>query len=199
MTDSTTQDSTQNAALIMPYTQMCSRKMLGFSLSDYVHSPRAQALPSNFSLLTTRGSDHSSQLTLFLSFFRDSCSNKLNHTLDAAEDHDHGYKLLATELLNLFFSFCPTLLALSQHRLPTTQTNSFTPHRERIPLLLSYNLNLYTKPHKRWHSIFRRHLCHLLRRPPRHIISFFFFKNFQKTCHMLCHAIPSGCLRPIFL
>jgi hypothetical protein len=30
-----------------------------------------------------------------------------------------------------------------------------------------------TWPHKKWHSIFRRHLCHLLRRPLRHIISFF--------------------------
>jgi hypothetical protein len=58
--------------------------------------------------ITTRGSDHSSKL--FLSP-RNSYSNELNHTSDAAEDHDHGYKLLATELLNLFLSFGSTLLA----------------------------------------------------------------------------------------
>jgi hypothetical protein len=34
---------------------------LGFSLSSYLHLPRAQALPSGLEILTTRGTDHSSK------------------------------------------------------------------------------------------------------------------------------------------
>ncbi len=116
--------------------------MLGFSLSDYVHSPRAQALPSNSISYKHRVWSFLQTLALSLRY---SCSNELNHTSDAAEDHDHGYKLSATELLNLFLSFCPTqnlFLSLSFYSphhnivclLPQTDPSA---QKDRIPKLLS--------------------------------------------------------------
>jgi hypothetical protein len=100
----TQQHKTQHnhTALIIPYTQMHPRKCLDshyqimYIVREHKHCPRTQ-------FLTNRGFDHSSKLTLFLSP-RYSCSNELNHTSDEAEDHDHGYKLSATELQNLFLS-----------------------------------------------------------------------------------------------
>ncbi len=65
------------------------KKILGLSLSDYVHSPKAQALPSNFSSSQPEGliiPQNSLSFSL-----RNSCSNELNHTSDALEDHDHDY------------------------------------------------------------------------------------------------------------
>ncbi len=98
---------------------------------------------------------------------------------------------------------------------------------KKIMILLAFSINssfyeslsiycTYCRPHKRWHFIFRRHLCHLLRRPPRHIISFFqkLSKNasrdwllFFTTRHLWRaifqlpsgNVIPLGCLWPIFL
>jgi len=113
------------------------KKIPGFSLSDYVHSPRAQALPSNCNSSQPEGLIIP-QNTHTLSP-RNSCSNELSHTSDAVEDHDHGYQLLATELLNLLLSFCPTLLAFSQHRRLPTQTDASAPKKDRIstaPILL---------------------------------------------------------------
>jgi hypothetical protein len=67
--------------------------------------------------------------TLYLSL-RNSCNNELNQTSDAAEDHDHGYELFATELPNLFVFFYLTLLVLSEHRLFSTQADS-SAHKKR--------------------------------------------------------------------
>jgi hypothetical protein len=124
----------------MPFRWMYSRKTLRFSLSDYVHSPRAQALPSNLMFLIARGSDHSSKLSL-----SNSCSNELNQTSDAAEDHDHGHELFATELPNLFIFFCPTLLALFEHCLLPTQADS-SAHKKR-PNFHSSSLASLTSTH----------------------------------------------------
>ncbi len=107
--------------------------MLGFSLSDYVHSPRAQALPSNSVSYKQRVWSFLQTLSLSPRY---SCSNELNHTSDATEDHDHGYKLFATELLNLFLSFCPTLLASSQHCLPLPTDRSLCSKRQNPKALL---------------------------------------------------------------
>jgi hypothetical protein len=95
-TDSATQDSTQDTTLIMPFRWMYSRKTLRFSLSDYVHSPRAQALPLNLMFLTTRRPDHSSKLSL-----SNSCSNELDQTSDAAENprHSRSSELQSSSLL----------------------------------------------------------------------------------------------------
>jgi hypothetical protein len=117
------------------------KKIPEFSLSDYVHSPRAQALPWT-------STPHNQRVWSFLKTLsvspRNTCSNELNHTSDAAEDHDHGYQLLVTELLNLLLSFCPTLLAFSQHRRLPTQTDASVPKRDRIstaPILLHWPLH----------------------------------------------------------
>ncbi len=125
----------------MPYTRMYSGKcsdshyQIRYIVRERKHCPRTQ-------FLTTRGSDHSSN-THSLSL-RNSCSNELNHTSDAAEDHDHGYKLSATELLNLFLSFCPTLRASSQHCLPLPTDRSLS-SKDRNPKLSSYlHLVLHT-------------------------------------------------------
>jgi hypothetical protein len=128
----------------MTYTRMCSRKMLGFSLSDYVHSPRAQALPSNFSSSQPEGLIIPPNPLSFS--LRNSCSNELNHTSDAAEDHDHGYELFATELLNSL----PFLLSDSTRLLSTSSpsyTNRFFYSKKRqsftAPLLLPFTSTHY--------------------------------------------------------
>jgi hypothetical protein len=116
----------------MPLTN-ASEKMLGFSLSDYVHSPRAQALPSNSVSYKQRVWSFLQTLSLSPRY---SCSNELNHTSDATKNHDHGYELSATELLNLFLSFCPTLLASSQHCLPLPTDQSLYSKRQNSKAIL---------------------------------------------------------------
>jgi hypothetical protein len=74
------------------------------------------------------------------------CSNELNQTSDAAEDHDHGHELFTTGLPNLLlFFFCPTLLTLSAHRLLPMQTDSST-HKKR-PNFHSSSLPSLTSTH----------------------------------------------------
>jgi hypothetical protein len=59
-----------------------------------------------------------------------SCSNELNQTSDATEDHNHGHELFTTGLPNLLIFFCPTLFTLSAHCLLPTQTDS-SAHKKR--------------------------------------------------------------------
>jgi len=140
-TDSATQDSTRDATLIMPHRWMYSRKypnshyQIMYIVREHKHCPRTST-------------PHNQRVWSFLKTLslspRNSCSNELSHTLDAAEDHDHGYQLLATKLLNLLLSLCPTLLAFSQHRRLLTQTDVSAPKRDRIstaPILLHWPLH----------------------------------------------------------
>jgi hypothetical protein len=85
-TDSTTQDSTQRIALVMPYTQMPPRKCSDLSDKLYTWS-ESTSIALELSFLQTEGLI----IPPVLSFSpRYSCSNELNHISDAAEDHEHG-------------------------------------------------------------------------------------------------------------
>jgi len=77
--------------------------------------------------------------------FSNSCNNELNQASDAAEDQDHGHELFTTGLPNLLIFLCPTLLALSAHRLLPTQTDS-SAHKKR-PNFHSSSLTSLTSIH----------------------------------------------------
>jgi hypothetical protein len=79
---------------------------LGFSLSIYLHPPKAQTLPSGLKIFTTRETDPSSKALSLSLHLGNSCSNELNQTSDIAEDLDRGHDLLATKLSSLFIFFC---------------------------------------------------------------------------------------------
>jgi hypothetical protein len=98
--------STRRTALVTHCTQMFLRKMLGYHswivyrVRERKHYPRTQVL------MKTGNTDcpsNSSSLPLSMS----SCSNELDHTSDAAEDHPDGqdsrYRVTTLFFFYLFF------------------------------------------------------------------------------------------------
>ncbi len=76
------------------------RKNTRISFMDCIHSPRAQALPSNTISHKNRRRWLSLQFFFFsLSLSLCPCSNELDHISDAVETPNSGQKLPATELL----------------------------------------------------------------------------------------------------
>jgi hypothetical protein len=118
---------------------------LGFSLSSYFRLPRAQALPSKLKFLTTRGTDHSSKTPSLSLSPGNSCSNELNQSSDATEDHDHGYQLNTTglsESLHLLMSDSTCLI----WTLSASYASKFfcSPKRDQISQLLTHLSQLCT-------------------------------------------------------
>jgi hypothetical protein len=74
-------------------------------------------------------------LSLYLG---NSCSNELNQTSDAAEDHDHGYQLSATELSEFLCLLMSDSTSSSEHCLLPTHADS-TAHKKED--------QAYTAPH----------------------------------------------------
>jgi hypothetical protein len=189
VTDSATQDSTQNAALIMPHIWMYSKKcsdshyQIMYIVREHKHCPRTSVSYNQrvWSFLQT--------LSLSLSLSpRNSCSNELNHTSDAAKDHDHGYKLSATELLNLFLSFYPTLLASSQHCRPPIWFDPSIQKRQnsKAPLLLPLTSTHYP-PHNLSIPLQIEALSHIRHKSLHRLPPIWFDPPAQSPC-ILLHA-----------
>jgi hypothetical protein len=106
----------------MPCRGVYSRKIRRFSLLDYVHTPRAQALPLEPQFLTARGSDHSSKLSL-----RNSCSNELNQNIRRS-----GRSRLWLQTLCYRATESPPLLLADSTCLLSTSSASYP---GRFPLL----------------------------------------------------------------
>jgi hypothetical protein len=105
----TQQHNTQhNTQLGSCLPHRCIEENTRISFTDYMHSPRAQALPSNTvsykqeSLIVPPVLIHSLSLSLSP---MSSCSNELNHISDVAEDHEHGQTLCYRAPYS-FLSFC---------------------------------------------------------------------------------------------
>ncbi len=116
---------------------------LGFSLSIYLHPPKAQTLPSGLKIFTTRETDPSSKALSLSLHLGNSCSNELNQTSDIAEDLDRGHDLLATKLSSLFIFFCSIRIIWTSS---TSYAGSFSCSQKEteFPQLISCFPSLYT-------------------------------------------------------
>ncbi len=157
LTNLATHHPTQHTQLWSYITHRCLwGKNTWTSFMDCIHSPRAQALPSNTISYKKGGADcpsNSSSLSLSLCSY----SNELDHTSDAAETHNpnqnsllSSYSLFSFFPHSLLFSsqkqkrpYCRSLPHLSllhnPHYPPKTDFWSFLPVLRWLPLEASSN------------------------------------------------------------
>jgi len=115
LTNPATHHPTQHTQLWSYITHRCLwGKNTQTSFMDYIHSPRAQALPSNTISYKNRRRWLSLQFFLFLSLSMSSYNNELDHTSDAAETHNPGQNSLLPSYS--LFSLLPHSLLFSSQK-----------------------------------------------------------------------------------